>query len=140
MTSTLWNIHTKKPKTTPKEQGTMNTLVVPGQVVLVNPKWQTAGITIIGKGRLVKIQLHSQSVILSQVKTVVRPSGRKSHLARYLVGVCNQSKQVWEVFLEVVEDIRNKLHHLKNAIQEKLLKHLTKNLNPRCALQLIVNC
>jgi len=139
MTSTLWNIHTKKQKTTPKEQGTMNTLVVPGQVISASPKWKAAGITLIGKGRLVKIQLHGQSIILGQVKTVVRPSGRKSHLARYLVGVCNQTKQRWEVFLEVVEDIRNKFHQLKNAIQAKLLKHLTNNLNPRFALQLIIN-
>lgn len=113
-----------------------NTITVPGRVVPAQPHLKAAGVTLFTQGQMAKVKTKAGQVLLRGVKIIVRPSGRKCHLARYLVGR-SEDGVWWEIFLGVVEGLRGMFFQAKKIIQKGFLKLSALGLNPRQRLAII---
>lgn len=103
-------------------------LVINGQARIivkqdvVHGQLKAAGVTLLGRGDMARVKSGQGSIILRAVRIVIRASGRSyRHLARYLVGVTQEGVQ-WEIFLGVVQGIRNALFRARLWGQSSLLK------------------
>lgn len=103
-------------------------LIISGQakvIVIQNSthnELKVAGVTLLGQGNMARVKSADGSIILRAVKIIIRASGRnRRHLARYLVGV-DQGGIRWEIFLGVVQGLRNGLFQARVWLQQKLLK------------------
>jgi hypothetical protein len=102
-------------------------LVVEGQLASVNKSnslqtaLKNARVTLIGPGRLARVEMPASPILLHAVKIVTRPSGRKHrHLARYLLGYTDQGV-LWEIFLDSVRGLQNTFFEWRVALQAGLL-------------------
>lgn len=88
----------------------------------VRSELNAAGITLLGRGDIARVKSPGGSIILRAVRIIVRASGRcQRHLARYLVGL-DQGGVRWEIFLGVVQGLRNRLFQARVWLQRHLLR------------------
>ena len=74
------------------------------------------------------------SLLLRQAKIVTRPSGRQSHLSRYLIGVCTQTGIIVEVFLNRIDGLKGKLFQAQTTIKQRLIRRLSRTLSTQQTL------
>ena len=96
-----------------------------------------AGVSLIGNGRMAYLRLAGKAIWLRAIRFVVRPSGRFTHLSRYLVGV-GEDGVVWEVFLERVRGARERLFQVRRGIQRGLMRLTSAGFNPRQAFSALI--
>ena len=75
------------------------------------------------------------SRLLRQAKIITRPSGKKSHLSRYLIGICTQTGILIEVFLERVDGLKGLIFQAKTRVKQGLIRRLSKTLSPQQTLE-----
>jgi len=103
---------------------TNSAMIIKGEVVTrpQTPAHLTVtGVTLTATGKLAQVKLHGETLILQGVHFVTRPSGRESHLSRYLVGVCSRTGRLVEIFVEAVKGIQNALFKAKTVVQQALV-------------------
>ena len=109
-------------------------MIIPGQLITrpsTPEPLRVAGVSELGSSGQFRVTLNGQNVILRKVRLITRPSGRKRHLSRYLVGISDLTGAVVEIFLGVVKGARNALFNLKGVLQRSALKLFSRGLNPR---------
>ncbi|MEM7028008.1 MAG: hypothetical protein AAF629_00340 [Chloroflexota bacterium] len=77
------------------------------------------------------------SLPLRQAKIIIRPSGKRSHLSRYLIGICAQTGILIEVFLERVDGLKGLIFQTKARINQGLIRQLSKSLSPQQTLDML---
>ena len=75
------------------------------------------------------------SLLLRQARIITRPSGKHSHLSRYLVGICTQTGVIVEVFLKRVDGLRNRVFQAKVALKQSLIRRLSQSLSSQQRLE-----
>jgi hypothetical protein len=120
-----------------------NPIIVEGQVIVDKPatlvtSLQRAGVVILIEAKLAKIRLADKDVFLQGLKIIIRASGRKAHLARYLIGICVDTGRLIEIFLEVVTGIKNHLFQLCINLQQQLMKVFAGGLSPFQQIQILL--
>lgn len=107
--------------------------VFSGRIVKSSPTdpIANAGLTRQGYGSRVSLRLGGQTVFLSQARVITRPSGRKRHLSRFLVGLEALTGKVFEIFLDTVEGVRGILFEAGEALQRLALRLAAHGLNLR---------
>jgi len=115
--------------------------IIEGQLVRRQDKRQlipaAAGVSLAMQGKMAWLKVAGRSILLRAIRFVVRPSGRFTHLSRYLVGV-GEDGVVWEVFLERVRGVRERLFQMRRGIQRGLMRLLSAGFNPRQALSALI--
>jgi len=109
-------------------------MIIPGQLVTRSSTpepMRRVGASPLGESGQVRVSFGGENIILSNVRLITRPSGRKRHLSRYLVGISNLTGAVVEIFLETIKGARNLFFHLKGVLQRAALKLVSRGLNPR---------
>jgi hypothetical protein len=92
--------------------------------------FRLAKLTWLGQRHTVQLQLQDRAIILNQVKIITRPSGRRVHLARYLIGLCAESGTLWEIFLEVVTGLKQGGFRARLALGKWLMDLIWRGLSP----------
>ena len=110
------------------------------QVSIIEGKLiSTAKPKLINQHGLARITIRrSLSLLLRQAKIITRPSGKQSHLSRYLVGICTQTGMIIEVFLDRIEGLKGILFQAKTRIKQHLIRRLSKSLSPQQALATVL--
>ena len=118
---------------------TSSAAIFPGRVVKPAPTDPVvnAGLTRHSYGSRVSLRLAGQTIYLSQARIVTRPSGRRRHLSRYLVGIEALTGKIFEIFLDTVEGVRGILFQAKEALQRLALRLTAHGLNPRQAMDIL---
>ena len=118
-----------------------STRIIEGQLVRRQDKRQlvpaAAGVSLAMQGKMAWLKVAGRSILLRVIRFVVRPSGRGVHLSRYLVGI-GEDGVVWEVFLERVRGVRERLFQVRRNVQRGLMRLLSAGFNPRQALSALI--
>ena len=96
-----------------------------------------AGVSLTMQGKMAWLKLAGRSILLRGIRFIVRPSGRGLHLSRYLVGI-GEDGAVWEIFLERVRGLRERLFQLRRNAQRGLMRLAAAGLNPRQAIETLL--
>lgn len=118
---------------------TDKTMIIPGRIAArpQTPKpMRATGVTLLGSGRRAGVKLGNRTVILRSVRLVTRPSGRKRHLSRYLVGIDVVTGKLLEIFLEAVKGTREMCFRLKETLRRGVLKLISQGLNLRQMIEI----
>jgi hypothetical protein len=118
-----------------------STRIIEGQLVRRQDKRQlvpaAAGVSLAMQGKMAWLKVAGRSILLRAIRFVVRPSGRLAHLSRYLVGI-GEDGVVWEVFLERVRGVRERLFQVRRGVQRGLMRLIAAGFNPRQALSALI--
>ena len=118
-----------------------STRIIEGQLARRQDKRQLipaeAGVSLAMKGKMAWLKVSGRSILLRAVRFIVRPSGKGVHLSRYLVGI-GENGVVWEVFLERVRGLRERLFQARRGIQRGLMRLTSAGFNPRQAVEALL--
>jgi hypothetical protein len=99
-------------------------------MLIPNQTFEWNEVTVLVNQRMARVRLADRTIFLCAVKIIVRVSGRRAYLSRYLSGICIESGEPWQIFLGVVAGISNWLFQRCLDLRRLLNKLLLVGLSP----------